>query len=111
MMTRNRFPIQLLATLMLIALATPYARPATCGMMPHPMDAEHMAGHDMATSADHNDCDDCTESADCCAASLAPAIIGETDFPALHDRVWQVSQHVLSVHVSQPHSTTPPPQA
>jgi hypothetical protein len=111
MMTRNRFPIQLLATLMLIALATPYARPATCGMMPHPMEVEHLVEHDMATSADHGGCDDCTDSMDCCAASLTPALIGDVRFLILTVQSWPASRYTLSVHTSQLHTLTPPPQA
>ncbi len=110
-MTPNRFPIQLLAAFMLLTLAVPYARPATCRMMSHQMEMEHMVGHDMATSADHNDCDDCTDSMDCCAASLTPALIGDVRIPGSPVQTWTASRYTLSVHTNEPHSANPPPQA
>ena len=111
MMTRNRFPNQLLATLMLIALAAPYARPATCRMMSHSMEMEQVVEHDMATSADHGGCDDCTDSMDCCAASLTPALIGDIQFPRSPVQTWPASMYTLSIHTNQPHAATPPPEA
>lgn len=111
MMTRNRFPIQLLAAFLLLTLAVPYARPATCRMMSHSMEMGHMAEHDMATSANHSDCDDCTDSMNCCAASLTPALIGDFQFPSSPVQTWPASRYTLSVHTNQPHSANPPPQA
>ena len=110
-MTRNRFPIQLLAAFMLTAVALPYVRPATCGMMFQQMETGHMVDHDIASSSDHSDCDDCTDSMDCCAANLTPAMTGDIQFPVFPARNWGASEYSQSVHSTLPPSLTPPPQA
>ena len=110
-MTRNRFPIQLLAAFMLTALALPYLRPATCRMMSQRMEMGHMVDHDMASQTDHSDCDDCSDSMDCCAANLTPAMTGDIQFPVFPARTWGVREYSQSVHSTLPHSLTPPPQA
>ncbi len=109
-MTRNRFPIQLMAALMLTALALPYIRPATCRMMSHAMEMEHMPCHDTATTADHGGCDDCDDSMDCCAASLIAAPNEDKPLPDLSARTWPASTYAASLHTRLPHTTTPPPQ-
>jgi hypothetical protein len=110
MMTRNQFPIQLLAACLLTVVALPYVRPATCPMMSRDMEMQHMVEHDMATAADHEDCDDCSESMDCCAPSMTPAVIGEAYLPDLPTQTWPANSCGQSLHTSQPDSTTPPPQ-